>query len=139
MAMLPAWAPNLQPQVIHFPIIGRPRWLSSAATTLFALGAVSAIVACVSGQQALDTVLMPGMAHPIVQSHRTWAISTTVYFSVLTLIRIGVSVRGPLPRAYRVGLLVAALAGVAGLQQAAERGGRLVYEHGVGVIGSSLR
>jgi uncharacterized membrane protein len=139
MAMLPAWAPNLHPQVIHFPIIGRPRWLSSAATTLFALGAVSAIVACVSGQQALDTVLMPGMAHPIVQSHRTWAISTTVYFSVLTLIRIGVSVRGPLPRAYRVGLLVAALAGVAGLQQAAERGGRLVYEHGAGVIGSSLR
>jgi len=91
MAMLPAWAPNLHPLVIHFPIalivvgafadlvdtiIGRPRWLSSAATTLFALGAVSAIVACVSGQQALDTVLMPGMAHPIVQSHRTWAIST---------------------------------------------------------------
>ena len=154
MVPLPAWAPNLHPLVIHFPIalfivgafgdlidtlFGRPRWLSHAATTLFALGALSAIVACVTGQQALDTVLMPGMAHPIVQSHRTWAFVTTLYFSVLTLVRVAATLRAPLPRAYRVVLLVAALIGVAGLQQTAERGGRLVYEQGVGVIGSSLR
>src|SRR5262245_65845749 len=103
MALLPSWAPNLHPLVIHFPIalfivgafvdlvdtvFGRPRWLSHAATMLFALGALGAIVACVSGQQALDTVLLPGMAHPIVQAHRTWAIATTIYFSVLTVIRI---------------------------------------------------
>ena len=36
-------------------------------------------------------------------------------------------------------MLLAAIVGVAGLQQTAERGGRLVYEQGVGVIGSSLR
>ena len=54
MALLPGWAPNLHPLVIHFPIallivaafadlvdtlFARPRWLASAATTLFALGA----------------------------------------------------------------------------------------------------
>jgi uncharacterized membrane protein len=154
MSLLPAWAPNFHPLVIHFPIalfivaaladlidttIGRPRWLSPAATTLFALGTLGAIAACASGQQALDTVLMPGMAHPIVQAHRTWALATTAYFSVLTVIRIAATFRVPLPRVYRVVLLVAALIGVAGLQQTAERGGRLVYEQGVGVIGSSLR
>lgn len=154
MALLPSWAPNLHPLVIHFPIalivvavfadlsdtlIGRPKWLASAATTLFLLGSVSAIVACLTGQQALDTVLMPGMAHPIVQAHRTWAIATTVYFSVLALIRIALAFRTSLPGGYRVLLLVAALVGMAGLQQTAERGGRLVYEQGVGVIGSSLR
>ena len=95
MALLPSWAPNLHPLVIHFPIaliivaafadlvdalFGRPQWLASAATTLFALGAAGAIVACLSGQQALETVLMPGMAHPIVESHRTWAFATTFYF-----------------------------------------------------------
>ena len=154
MALLPSWAPNLHPLVIHFPIaliivaafadlvdslFGRPQWLASAATTLFALGAAGAIVACLSGQQALETVLMPGMAHPIVESHRTWALATTFYFSLLTLIRVGAGYRAPLARRYRFVLLIASLVGVAGLQQTAERGGRLVFEQGVGVIGSSLR
>lgn len=153
MALLPSWAPNLHPLVIHFPIaliivaafadlidtlVGRPKWLASAATMLFVLGSMGAVVACLTGQQALDTVLMPGMAHPIVQAHRTWAIATTVYFSVLTLIRMGAAFRGPLARRYRFVLLLAALVGVVGLQQTAERGGRLVYEQGVGVIGSNL-
>jgi uncharacterized membrane protein len=154
MALLPNWAPNLHPLVIHFPIallivaafadlidtlIGRPKWLASAATMLFACGSVGAIVACLTGQQALDTVLMPGMGHPIVQAHRMWAIATAVYFSVLTVIRFATAFRAPLARRYRFVLLLAAVVGVVGLQQTAERGGRLVYEHGVGVIGSSLR
>jgi len=154
MALLPTWAPNLHPLVIHFPIaiiivaafadlvdtlFGRPGWLTYAATTLFVLGSAAAIAACLTGQQALDTVLMPGMAHPIAQAHRTWAIATTIFWSVLTLIRVSMAFRAPLARRYRVALLIAALAGVAGLQQTAERGGRLVYEQGVGVIGSSVR
>jgi uncharacterized membrane protein len=153
-ALLPGWAPNLHPLVIHFPIallvagafiellaalFRRHEWLASTATMLFGLGAAGAIVACVSGQQALDTVLMPGMAHPIVESHRTWALVTTFYFSILALVRLAVGLRGALSTRYRVILLVAALLGVAGLQQTAERGGRLVYEQGVGVIGSGLR
>lgn len=154
MAFLPNWAPNLHPLLIHFPIaiiivaafadlvdtlVGRPRWLTSAATTLFVLGAGCAIAACISGQQALDTVLMPGMAHPIVQSHRTWAFVTTSYFGVLALVRVVTAFRAPLARRYRFVLLLASMVGVVALQQTAERGGRLVYEQGVGVIGSSLR
>ena len=154
MTLLPSWAPNFHPLVIHFPValllvaaladfvampFGRPKWLAAAVTTLFAIGSAGAIVACLTGQQALDTVLMPGMAHPIVQAHRTWAIGTTIYFCVLTLVRLAVTFRAPLSLRSRVALLVAAIIGVAGLQQTAERGGRLVYEQGVGVIGSSLR
>src|SRR4026207_1671964 len=154
MALLPTWAPNLHPLVIHFPIaiiivaafadlvdtlFGRPAWRASAAAPRFVLGSAAAIAACLTGQQALDTVLMPGMAHPIAQAHRTWAIATTIFWSVLTLIRVSMAFRAPLARRYRVALLIAALAGVAGLQQTAERGGRLVYEQGVGVIGSSVR
>ncbi len=154
MTLLPSWAPNFHPLVIHFPValllvaaladfvampFGRPKWLAAAVTTLFAIGSAGAIVACLTGQQALDTVLMPGMAHPIVQAHRTWAIGTTIYFCVLTLVRLAVTFRAPLSLRSRVALLVAAIIGVAGLQQTAERGGRLVYEQGVGVIGSTLR
>ena len=98
ISLVPSWAPNLHPLVIHFPIallivaavadlvdnvIGRPAWLGSAGTALYAIGTVGAVVACVSGQQAADTVLLSGMAHSIVAAHRTWAFATTFYVGVI--------------------------------------------------------
>ena len=155
LSIVPSWAPNLHPLVIHFPIallivaaladlvdtvVGRPAWLRTAGTALYALGTVGAVVACVSGQQAADTVLMSGMAHSIVVAHRTWAFATTFYFGVLVVVRLVLAFKGtPAGRGLRILLLAAAVVGVAGLQQTAERGGRLVYEHGVGVIGAGLR
>ena len=155
ISLVPSWAPNLHPLVIHFPIallivaaladlvdilVGRPDWLRTAGTALYALGVVGAVVACVSGQQAANTVLMSGMAHSIVAAHRTWALATTFYFGVLVIVRFALTFTGaPVGRWLRVLLFVAAVAGVAGLLQTAERGGRLVYEQGVGVIGAGLR
>lgn len=155
ISLVPSWAPNLHPLVIHFPIallivaaladlvdsvVGRPVWLRTAGTALYALGVVGAVVACVSGQQAADTVLMSGMAHSIVAAHRTWALATTFYFGVLVIVRFALAFKATPPgRGLRILLFAAAVAGVVGLQQTAERGGRLVYEQGVGVIGAGLR
>ncbi len=155
LSIVPSWAPNLHPLVIHFPIallivaavtdlvdnvVGRPPWLATAVTSLYVLGVAGAVVACVSGQQAADTVLMSGMAHSIVAAHRTWALATTFYFGVLVVVRLALAFTGIRPgRTVRILMLAAALVGVAGVQQTAERGGRLVYEQGVGVIGAGLR
>jgi uncharacterized membrane protein len=155
ISLVPSWAPNLHPLVIHFPIallivaaladlidnvVRRPAWLGTAGTALYALGALGAGVACVSGQQAADTVLMSGMAHSIVAAHRTWALATTFYFVVLAIVRVALAFKSTPPgRGLRILLLAAAVVGVVGLQQTAERGGRLVYEQGVGVIGAGLR
>lgn len=155
LSIVPSWAPNLHPLVIHFPIAllivaavadlvenvaRRPAWLATAVTALYVLGVAGAVVACVSGQQAADTVLMSGMAHSIVAAHRTWALATTFYFGGLVVVRLALAVKSTPPgRTLRILMLAAAVAGVAGLQQTAERGGRLVYEHGVGVIGAGLR
>jgi hypothetical protein len=80
------------------------------------------------------------MAHSIVAAHRTWALATTFYFGVLVIVRLALTFTGVPPRrGFRVLLLAAAVIGVVGLQQTAERGGRLVYEQGVGVIGAGLR
>jgi uncharacterized membrane protein len=154
-SVVPSWAPNLHPLVIHFPIallvvavmadvvdnvVGRPPWLATAGTALYTLGAVAAVIACVSGQQAADTVLLSGMAHSIVAAHRLWAFATTFYFGVLVMVRLALAFRRTPPgRGFRVFLLAAALIGVVGLQQTTERGARLVYEQGVGVIGAGLR
>ena len=85
MSLVPGWAPNLHPLIIHFPIallfaaamvdlvdalFERPAWLGVGATSLYLVGAAAAVVAYLTGRQAAATVFVPGMAHPIVEDHR---------------------------------------------------------------------
>jgi uncharacterized membrane protein len=150
MSLIPGWAPNLHPLVIHFPIVllitavaidlldavfERPGWLGTVATSLYAAGAAEAVAAYLTGVQAASTVFIPGMAHPVVEDHRAWALITTWYFAFVSVARVFAWFAGfPRARWHRVVLLVAGLVGVVLLQQTAERGARLVYQHGVGVI-----
>jgi len=150
MSLLPSWAPGLHPLVIHFPIVllitaaavdvvdalfERPAWLNAAATSLYVAGAAASVTAYLTGVQAASTVFVPGMAHPVVADHRHWALVTASYFAATTVIRLALWHAGfPRVRSHRVWLATAGLIGVLLLQQTAERGARLVYEHGVGVI-----
>lgn len=150
LSLVPSWAPNLHPLVIHFPIVllitavaidlvdvvfERPAWLGAAATSLNTAGAVAAIAAYLTGVQAGSTVFIPGMAHPIVDDHRAWALFTASYVGILAGARLSARLAGfPRARSHRVLLLTAGLIGILLLQQTAERGARLVYQHGVGVI-----
>jgi uncharacterized membrane protein len=80
-------------------------------------------------------VFIPGMAHPVVDDHRNWALVTTWYVVAAAVMRLAARRVGfPRARSRRVLLLTTGLIGVLFLQQTAERGARLVYEHGVGVI-----
>jgi uncharacterized membrane protein len=116
-------------------VFERPPWLGSGAASLYLLGAAATVVAYLTGRQAAATVFVPGMAHPIVQDHRGWALLTVWYVGIVAAVRLAGLLAGfPRARAHRVLLLTAALIGVLFLQQTAERGARLVYEHGVGVI-----
>ena len=150
MSLVPGWAPNLHPLIIHFPIalliaaatidlvdalFERPPWLGVGATSLYLVGAAATVVAYLTGREAGATVFVPGMAHPIVEDHRAWALITVWYVGIVAVARLTALLAGfPRARAHRVLLLTAALIGVLFLQQTAERGARLVYQHGVGVI-----
>jgi uncharacterized membrane protein len=149
MNLLPDWAPNIHPLVVHFPIawwiaavivdlvalmLPRAAWANATASTLYPAGAVYAAVAYLTGRRAAATVFTPGMANPIVLEHWNWALVTTVGFALIALLRIWVSVRRPpAPPWIRTALAVAALAALASLFETGERGARLVFEHGVGV------
>lgn len=150
MPLIPSWAPNVHPLVIHFPIVllitaaavdvvdalfEHPAWLSAAATSLYVVGAATTVAAYLSGVQAGATVFIPGMAHPAVNDHRSWAFVTACYFAGTALVRLAARRAGfPRARSHRLLLLTASLIGVLFVQQTAERGARLVFEHGVGVI-----
>jgi uncharacterized membrane protein len=148
-SLLPAWAPNLHPLLVHFPIawltaalivdvaslfLPRAAWAGTMAAILYPTGALSAWVTYLSGRQAAATVLTPGMAHALVLDHWNWALATSICFSAVAAVRFGfIVLRRHPPFWARAALTVAALAGMMLLFETGERGARLVYEYGVGV------
>jgi uncharacterized membrane protein len=115
----------------------RSVFLKAATTTLYITGALSLIVAFLTGLQAEGSVLIPGMAYPVVAEHRQLAFSTMTYCIMVPALRLLV-LRGENGRSRRrrVALLAIGLVSVVLIQQTAERGARLVYEYGTGIIGA---
>jgi hypothetical protein len=75
------------------------------------------------------------MAEPVLKEHWDWALRTVWFFTVVTVVRL-VLLR-PGRREPAVALVAAlALVGLVGiglLLETGDRGGRLVYQHGVGI------
>jgi len=146
--LVPDWAPNIHPLLVHFPIAllvtalavdlvdairQRPGWLVSAGAWLYGAGAVTAIAAYLSGQQASTSVVVSETVRSAMTVHENWALATTGWFVLLGVMRIAVGVVAPRHRPYRLTLVGAGALGAVLLWQTSERGGRLVYEDGVGV------
>ncbi len=150
MPLVPAWAPNVHPMLVHFPIAliftsvamdvlalvvpGKARAIAwDVAAVLGVLGTLAAAATYLTGRAASFTVQIPGMAQAVVQTHWTWAFWTLWYFGGLAALRVLLltrRVRGPRVAA---ALLVGGLLGLGLLFETAERGAELVYRHGVGV------
>ena len=143
------WTQPLHPLVVHLPIgllasaavidlagLAAPARTSlrRAASGLYLAGAMTLVAAYFTGRADAATLRIPGSAHALVDEHWTWAWRTTVFFCALAAGRLALLL-APTATERRLRLPMAA-AGVLGLMlllQTAERGGRLVYEHGVGV------
>ncbi len=148
--LLPDGVPNLHPILVHFPIgllvtavlcdglalalRRQPTW-RNGATGLYVIGTALMVATYLSGREAAALVFTPGMAHGLVDEHWTWAMWTLMYFGGLTIVRVVAHLRLDRERSAPWSLLL--LAGVGGvvlLGATAERGARLVYEFGVGVM-----
>lgn len=151
MPLVPPWAPNVHPMLVHFPIAllftsvlldllayplpGRGRVLvRDVGAVLGVIGALAAFATYLTGRAAGQTVLVPGMAHALVQSHWQLAFWTVWYFAGLALVRVAMLVSGRVigSRA-TAALALAGLIGLGLLFETADRGAELVYEQGVGV------
>jgi uncharacterized membrane protein len=149
MNLVPDWAPNIHPLLVHFPIallitaagldvVGwacrRHKPLRQAATLLYVIGTGTAVAAYFTGRAASQTIRFPGMAQAVVREHWDWAFRTVWFFSIATIVRLVLlrpSRRDPSP-AMIAALALAGLVGIGLLFETGDRGGRLVYQHGVG-------
>ena len=146
--------PSLHVMVIHFPIaliclaplfdlgclILRDQvWLDRAATLLYVLGTLGAGAAYLAGERAAKALsdLSPA-AESALADHESSAMITLIALAIVSLFRLWVSW---LSRAdsrisigvFRLAAIPLALAGLALLAITADRGGSLVYGHGLGV------
>ena len=152
MNLVPDWAPNIHPLLVHFPIallcaaaavdvVGwafrRNTPLRQLATLLYVLGTGGAVAAYVTGRAASQTIWLPGMAQAVLRQHWDWALRTVWFFGLVTVVRLVLlrpSRREPGAAIVAVFVLVG-LVGVGLLLETGDRGGRLVYQHGVGTAG----
>lgn len=139
----------LHPQVVHFTIVltiigalfrvisllGRPAWISPAATTLLLLAAVSGYVSSQSGTAAHGPVERVPGARTAVQEHEEWGERTRNALFVLGAIElIGLAMRKR-PQAKMVNTVaaIASIVCVAFVYETGEHGGKLVYSYAGGV------
>ncbi|HIE94913.1 MAG TPA: hypothetical protein EYQ83_19380 [Acidobacteria bacterium] len=149
MSLIPAWAPNLHPVLVHFPIslllvaavvdcLGayRPSRTSvrDTATWLYCGGALMAMVAYFSGLEAAEAMRVGTAESAAVTAHFTWADRTTWFFVVFASFRMAMSyIWHSTTRRVVIASVLVALGGVGLLVATAEHGGRLVFHHGLGV------
>lgn len=149
--LVPAWAPNVHPMLVHFPIAllftsvlldlvayplpGGGRTLCrDVGAVLGVLGTLAALATYFTGRAASHTVLTPGMAQRLVDEHWRWAFWTICYFAVLAAVRVALALLKRAPgAALTAALVIAGLIGLGLLFETADRGAELVYRHGVGV------
>ena len=144
------WTQPLHPLVVHLPIgllvsaavvdfvgLAAPARTSlrRAASGLYLAGAITLVAAYCTGRADAATLRIPGSAHALVDEHWTWAWRTTVFYGALAGGRLALLLAAPATeRRLRLPAVAAGVLGLMLLFQTAERGGRLVYEHGVGVV-----
>ena len=146
--------PSLHVLVIHFPIalltlapffdIGcmffRDRvWLDRAAAALYVMGTIGAGAAYLTGERAAIAVGdLSTAAESALADHESSAVLTLFALVIVTLARVGVIWLARHDRrvsigVFRLAAFPIAIAGLVMLAHTADRGGRLVYHHGVGV------
>ena len=146
--------PSLHVVVIHFPIaficlaplfdfgclIFRDRvWLDRAATLLYVMGTIGAGTAYLAGERAAEALVeISPAAESALADHESLATLTLIALVIVSLTRLWVTWLSRNDRrisfgVFRLAAIPVALVGLALLALTADRGGSLVYGHGLGV------
>lgn len=143
------WLPNMHPLVVHLPIgiilaatalmfitlVLKKNMLFRSTLYLLLTGVGTLAVAYISGKLAVETVIIPANANPVLGHHSDFAFGLLVYYLVLSILIIVYLRKRNQARLiiYQAALTILAVFGTAGLGMTADYGGQLVYRYGVGI------
>lgn len=148
MELIPEWAPNIHPMLVHFPIaiillavfldflnffLPDGWWDPLKSTILYGIGTLSAIVVYYTGTLAADSIFLPSGAQPVLNEHADRAWWTVWFFGVYTLLRILLHWYKVMDRkSISTAAFVLALPGVFLLYETGDHGARMVFGYGAG-------
>lgn len=152
MELLPEWAPNFHPMVVHFPLAllsiaflfdlltfflpqRLKRWARNSTMSLYAVGALTAVGVYFTGEAAADSVFMPANAQSVLNSHADWALLTVWFYGLYIVLRfLAVWLVNKLHRTkVQVVFFILSMVGLFLLYQTGDHGAQMVYQYGVGV------
>jgi len=146
-ALLPDWAPNIHPMIIHFPIVlwliavlfdfvslfRSEEWIGNTTLALYGLGALSALATFFSGKQAIDMVSVPFQGELTASSHSDWGHFTLYFFVIYAAVRLILFWKQlDKKKTVAIALFVLGTIGMGLVAKTADLGGKLVYKYGVG-------
>lgn len=148
MQLIPDWAPNIHPMIVHFPLVllifavlfdvaglflKKFNWLANVALLLYLFGTISAAVAFLTGNLASDGLEIPATIIPAVNEHADWAEITLWFFVIYSVVRLTIGIWfKSLKLNIAIPFVLAGLLGIYFLYQTADHGAKLVFGYGLG-------
>ncbi len=152
MELIPEWAPNLHPMVIHFPIAiislavlmdllnlllpkDQTWWNEKSTFVLYILGTVMTVGVYFTGRSAADSVFLPTEAQNLLNAHADWALWTVWFLVIYTAARAMFFWKDKIHRrsVSHIIFFVTSLVSMILFYQTSDRGAEMVFRHGVGV------
>ncbi|MTI88492.1 MAG: hypothetical protein FH748_11035 [Balneolaceae bacterium] len=148
MELIPEWAPNIHPMLVHFPIallisavvtnlisffVPEKWWDETKNSILYIAGALSAIAVYYSGKAAADSIFLPTEAQGILSEHADFAFWTIWFFVLYAALRIAFHWFKLMDKqSFKIVAFITVLPGLFLLFETAEHGGEMVFGYGAG-------
>ena len=139
---------ELHPKIVHFPVVllilypffelahllTKKDHYSKTGLAILILGVASALIAVLTGNEAaVNWTNWSEQSKAVFSEHQTFANITMWYFSAILLFKIYLTIQKKSSKLIKVTITTLAFIGIIFVFLTSNYGGKLVFDHGIGV------